>query len=338
MSEASPARVTLPQEHVLRVMIGLWQSRSLAAAVELELADALAEGPLHVDALAARTRTHADSLFRLLRALESIGIFRQVSPRVFANNPSSDCLRRNAPGSQWSALRLILSAGCGQYEAWNGITASIRTGNVAFNEVHGQSCWEFFKDHPDASAVFNQAMRSLTAPMTPLVTAALDWSGFPVIADIGGGVGAQLVDILDAHPDCRGVLFDQPEVLAEALPHARMERVGGNFFESVPAGADVYIMRWIIHDWPEPEVLRILNNVRQAMPQPARLVLIEDVIPETPQFSFGKWSDLHMLAQTGGRERTASEYRELLGQAGLELERIISTPAPLSLLVGRAAL
>ena len=338
MSEASAARAALPQEHVLRVMIGLWQSRSLAAAVELELADALAEGPLRVDALAARTGTHAGSLFRLLRALESIGIFRQVAPGVFANTPSSDCLRRTAPGSQWAALRLILSTGCGQYEAWGGLTDSIRTGEVAFNQVHGQSCWDFFQEHPDAGAIFNQAMRSLTAPMTPLVTAALDWSRFPLIADIGGGIGAQLVDILDAHPACRGILFDRPEVLAEASPHARMERIGGNFFESVPAGADAYILRWIIHDWPEPEALRILSSVRRAMPPPSRLVLIEDVIPETPEFSFGKWADLHMLTQTGGRERTASEYRELLGQAGLELEHIISTPAPLSLLVGRAAL
>lgn len=323
-----------PQEYILGIVNSHIQGRAVAIAAELELADILAGGPLHIDDIAARTKTDALSLFRVLRALESTGIFRQVSPRVFANTPSSECLRRNVPGSQWAWVRTCLSSDSIVFEGSAALMRAVQNGETAFGQIRGCSVWEFLQQHPDKSAIFNEAMRSLSAVITPAVTASYDWSRFPVIADIAGGIGTQLVSILDAYPSCRGILFDQPHVLAEAIPHERMERVGGDFFVNVPSGADAYMLRWIIHDWAEPKALAILSSVRKAMKPGARLVLVESVIPDTPDPDMGKWMDLIMLIMVGGRERTAAEYRELYAKAGFELERVVPTPSPHSLVIG----
>ena len=301
----------------------------------MELADLLADVPLHVDELAKRTNTHAPSLFRVLRALECTGIFAQVSPKVFANTPASQCLRRNLPGSQWAWLRTCLSTDAIVFSGWIGLMSAVQNGQPGFEQIHGCSSWEVLQREPEKGAIFNQAMRALSAVITPAVTASYDWSRFPVIADIAGGIGTQLVSILDAYPGCRGILFDEPHVVAQAIPNERVERVGGNFFVSVPPGADAYTLRWIIHDWVEDKALAILENVRKAMKPSARLILLECVIPDTPAFDMGKWMDVNMLAMVGGRERTAAEYGELYAKAGFELEQIVPTPSPLSIIIGR---
>jgi O-methyltransferase domain/Dimerisation domain len=338
MSETAPAKApfVIPQEHILEIIRGFWQSRALAIAAELEIADHLADGPLSLSALAERTQTHAPSLFRLMRALESASIFRQVSPGVFANTPASECLQRNVPGSLWAFVRTIISKGFGQYDAWGDFLTSVRTGKAAFDELYGRGPWEFFHGNPEIWAVFNQAMRAASALITPIVAASYNWRKFPVIADIGGGIGSQLVATLDAHPSSRGILFDQPGVLAEAIPHDRIERVPGNFFESVPPGADAYTMRWIMHDWQDPEAIVILKNIRRAAAPESRVVLIEEIIPDTPELTWGKWIDLHMMTVTGGRERTISEYGELFAKSGFELEKVVSMPiGGCSLIIGR---
>lgn len=324
-----------PQEQILGVVHAHWQGRAVAVAAELELADLLADGPLHVDVLAERTKTDPSSLFRVLRALESTGIFMQVSPRVFANTPASECLRKNVPGSQWAWVRTCLSTDAIAFSGWTGLMHAVKTGGIAFDQVSGCSAWDYLQRNPQKGAIFNEAMRSLSALITPAVTASYDWSRFPVIADIAGGMGTQLVAILEAHPGCRGILLDKRHVVGGALRHERMEVIAGDFFESVPAGADAYMLRWIIHDWAEPKALAILDNVRKAMKPGARLVLVESVIRDTPDFDMGKWMDVNMLVMVGGRERTAAEYRELYSKAGFELELIIPTPSPLSIIIGR---
>jgi hypothetical protein len=338
MADSTPAQAHVAPaalENIFGIIRGFWESRALAIAAELELADFLADGPLGVDSLAERTRTHAPSLFRLMRALESIGVFTQVSPRVFANTPSSSLLRRNVPGSQWAFVRTILSTGFGQYDSWAEILHSIQTGKTALEKVYGCDPWGFFTARPEIWAIFNEAMRSASAAISPAVAAAYDWRKFPVIADIGGGIGSQLVAILDAHPSVRGILFDAPAVIAQGIPHDRMERVSGDFFKSVPSGADAYTMRWIIHDWADAESIAILSNIRKAMKPESRVVLIEEIIPETPELTWAKWLDLHMLAMAGGKERTVVEYKELYSKSGFDLERVIPTPAGSSLLIGR---
>jgi hypothetical protein len=338
MAEIAPSKApfVIPQEHILEIIRGFWQSRALATAAELEIADHLADRALALDILAERTHTHAPSLFRLMRALESAGVFKQVSPGVFANTPASKCLQKDVPGSLWAFVRTILSKGFGQYDSWGDVLTSVKTGKVAFEELYGCGPWEFFHRNPEIWGVFNQAMRAASALITPIVAASYNWRRFPVIADIGGGIGSQLVAILDAHPSSRGILFDQPGVLADAIPHDRIERVAGDFFESVPPGADAYTMRWIMHDWQDPQAIAILKNIRKAIAPESSVVLIEEIIPDTPELTWGKWIDLHMLTITGGRERTISEYTELFAKSGFELDKVVSLPiGGASLIIGR---
>jgi hypothetical protein len=315
--------------------MGFWHSRALAVATELELAELLADGPLPVEILASRTQTDPLSLFRLMRALESLGIFKQVSPRLFANTPASECLRRNAPASQWAPVQTILSVGHGQYEAWAGLLDGLRTGKTAFDAQFGCPYWQWLQRNPGISEVFNETTRAMGITIAPAVAAAYDWGRFPVIADIGGGIGGQLTTILNAHSSCRGILFDRADVISKAPPHDRVERIGGDFFKSVPAGADAYILRWVIHDWNDPDAIAILKNVRQPMKAGSRVMLIEELVPDPPKPTMGMWLDPHMLIMAGGRERTAAEYRELYANAGLALENIVSTASLHSIIVGR---
>jgi hypothetical protein len=222
--------------------------------------------------------------------------------------PSQEC-------SQHAWVRAQLSVGGGVYEVWAGLNRSNETGDTAFDQVHGCGFWEYYRRDPEAGAIFNEAMRLIGKHNSPAIARAYDWSRFPVIADIGGGLGSLLVDILDAYPSCRAILYDQTKVVQQAISHARLEPVGGDFFQSVPPGADAHILRWIIHDWSEAEAGTILGKVPEAMKPGARLLVLDELIPETQELVPGKWIDLLMLAITGGRERTEKEYREVLSRA-----------------------
>jgi len=332
---AAAKPVVPPYLQVLDIALGYFRSRALTVAAELEVADHLAAGPLHVDELAKRTQSHASTLFRLLRALESIGVFAQVSPRVFANTPASETLRKNIPGSIRTILLATSTPSHGQFEAWTGLLGSVKTGTVAFDRTYGHDFWEFLRGNPAEAELFNDSMAAGRSRTAVAVAAAYDWSQFPVIADIGGGIGGQLVEILKAHPACRGILFDLPEGLQGAAPNERIEVVSGNFFESVPSGADAYILRTVVHDWPDERAAAILKSVRKAMKPGACAILIEMVVPETSEPALSIWLDLLMLVVSGGKERTATEFRRLLGEAGFELDRIIPTQSMNQLLIGR---
>ena len=324
-----------PEEQILGLVNNHWQSCCVGAAAQLELADVLADGPLHIDVLAERTDTHGPSLFRMLRALESTGIFTQTSPGVFGNTPASECLRRRLPGSNWAWIRITLCAGAPVFEGWRGLMLSLKNGRPGFDQVTGQSIWEHMQSKPQTYTIFNEAMRDLGASISPAVAEAFDWSRYPVIADLGGGIGSQLLSILDSHPSCQGILFDLPAVVAQAPEDGRVERVGGDFFEEVSVQADAYVMRWILHDWSDEESIALLSNVRKVAKPDARLMVVESVIPETPEFDMGKWMDLNMMVMATGQERTAAEFRDLLHQAGFALEEIVPTTSPLSIVVAR---
>ncbi|WP_158944376.1 methyltransferase [Granulicella sp. S190] len=325
-----------PQEQILSIILGFWQARSLALVTELHIAEHLADGPLDVAELAKRTSVNASALFRVLRALESTGIFQQVSPRVFANTETSESLRKDVAGSQRAWILHNLSQGDGVFEAWNEIDHSVRTEEASLHKIYGHDLWELYRRQPESNAHFNDAMRSVSETMTPTVTAAYDWSSFAVIADIGGGIGTQLTSILATSPSSRGILFDQAHVRSTSMvANDRIEALGGDFFSSVPGGADAYLLRFILHDWSDSKALAILGSVRRAMKSTARLVVIESVIPEGPEFHFGKWLDLQMLVVVNGRERTEAEFRDLLAKAGFEVETIVPTKSPLSLLIAK---
>ncbi len=324
-----------PHDQIMSILLGQAHSRALCLATELGLADILAEGPLQVEELARRSGTNADALYRLLRALESLGVFSENSPSVFENSPASECLRKSITGSQRSSILAHLHKGYGQFEAWAELEHSIRTGQPSFEKVYGYDVWEFGRRNREASAHLNESMRAISVGMTPTATAALDWSQFPLIADVGGGIGTQLVPILNASPSSKGILFDQAHTVAEALQHDRMTVISGDFFVSVPEGADAYVLRWIIHDWSDAQAKSIMETVRRYCKPSARLILIEMIIQEGAQFDFSKWTDLQMLVVLGGRERTAAEFDTLLSAAGFRLEELRDTSTSMRLLIAK---
>jgi len=324
-----------PRQKILGTIIGFWQSQAVAAAAELGIADLLAKGPLHIDVLAKQTGTDSRSLFRLMRALESMGIFAQAPPRTFANSAASNCLRENVPGSLRATIRSVLLPGGGEYDAWAGFAHSLQTGKPGYDHVFGYNFWEFLKRRPDKAEVFNESQKSYNASFIDAIARAYDWGRYGVIADIGGGSGSQLRAILERYPACRGILFDSAEAVCQALPHTRLERQNGSFFDSVPAGADLYMLKTVIHDWADSDAITILANVRKAVPPGGRLALVEEVISESVSTTPVKWVDLHMLALFGGAERTRMEYRDLFAKAGFEFEDLVPSESPFSILVAR---
>jgi hypothetical protein len=330
MQNATPT----PQQRIQDIRLALWQAHAIGAATKLGLAEALADGPLNLAGLAARTGTDAPALYRLLRALETAGFFTEAEPGVFANTDASDCLRAEVPGSQHGlVIRAFTNMDGGGWQVWGALDEAVRTGEAVFDKVNGCDFWEYGRRHPEAATRFNESMRATSAAVTPVIAVAYDWGRFPVIADIAGGIGTQLVAILDRFPDVRGILFDQPHVGAETIAHPRISVAGGDFFTEVPAGADAYLLRWILHDWPDAKATEILRVVRRAMRPEARLVLVEMVVPPGPAYSFGKWADLLMLVNLAGRERTETEFAALLDGAGFRLEQTIKTESPASILV-----
>jgi hypothetical protein len=322
-----------PEQRIQAIRLAVWQSYAIGAATKLGVAEALGDGPLNLVALAARTGTDAPTLYRLLRALETVGFFSETEPSVFANTDASNCLRAEVPRSQRALVLRHFTNTDGQWQVWEALAESVRTGEVTFDKVHGFDFWEYARRHPETGTRFNETMRATSAAVSPIIAGAYDWGRFSVIADIAGGIGTQLTAILDRFPSVRGILFDQPQVGVEAVAHSRISISSGDFFTAVPEGADAYLLRWILHDWPDAKAVEILRVIRRAMRPDARLVVVEAIVPPGSAYSFGKWTDLLMLVTLAGRERTEAEFAALLQDAGFRLEQKIETESQLSILI-----
>jgi len=323
-----------PQFAMLQMITGFWVSRAIYVAAKLGLADLVKDGPKTADELARSTGTHAPSLYRVLRALAGVGVFAGSEQGRFAQTPLSEILRSDMPGS----LRAMAMAELGQehFPAWGNFMHSVKTGEIAFDNLFKQSVWQYYARNPEDARNFNESMRGLTEMINAAVFMAYDFSGVDKIVDIAGGTGGLIGAILGAHPRMRGVLFDMPHVIAEAGPlldaagvRDRCATTAGDFFESVPEGGDVYMMKWIIHDWDDDKATAILKNIHGAMNEKGKLLLIEMVVPEGDQPDLSKFMDLEMLVMTGGRERTEAEFNSLLAASGFGLARVIRTVSPL---------
>jgi O-methyltransferase domain/Dimerisation domain len=319
-----------PSATLLHMMTGYWISKAIAVAATLGIADLLANGPLSSDELATATQTHAPSLYRVLRALASIGIFSEVAPGRFALTPMAALLRSGAPDSM-RALAIMFAEE--QYRAWGDVLHSVRTGQPAFEHAFAMPYFAYLATHPEASRVFNAAMVGGTNQIFDAVVAAYDFSPFGTIVDVGGGHGALLAALLRSNPAARGILFDLPHVVEGAEPFLvaagvadRCTRVGGDFFAEIPAGADAYVLSQILHDWDDERSVVILGQVHRAMPDHGKLLVVELMLPPGDEPSFGKWMDLHMMVLLSGRERTAAHYATLFRAAGFELAREVPTP------------
>jgi O-methyltransferase/methyltransferase family protein len=335
-SEPQSGDVAQAQAVLQQMTNGYWATQIIYVAAKLGIADLLNKGPLGIQALAKSTEAHAPSLYRLMRALAGLGVVRENEDGDYETTPLGRCLVKGSPGAL--RARAILN-GEEWYAAWGGLLQSVRTGETAFDHIIGKPFFEHLAANAKSAAVFNEAMASSTEGAARAVAEAYDFSRFKTIVDVGGGTGAFLARILQANPHARGVLFDQPTVVAAAGGFLtsvgvadRCDVFGGDFFEAVPGGGDVYMLSWIIHDWDDERSVTILKNCREAMAPDGRLLVIEQVIPPGNEPSLSKLYDLHMLVLSGGRERREDEYEDLLTASNLQLARIIPTGVPRSVI------
>lgn len=333
---------TPPGAFLTQILLGSVASQAVYVAAKLGIADQLAAGPKSVEELAKATNTDAPSLYRVLRALASIGVFTEQDGRQFALTPNAEPLRSDASDSLRDVA--IFWGEDWHWEVWGKILYSVRTGKSAWAQSHGDEVFAYFEKNQEAGEIFNRAMSSFSSVATQAVIDAYDFAGIETLVDIAGGHGRMLTAILEANPKMRGVLFDLPHVIdgareqfAASTAAERVEFAAGDFFASVPQGGDAYIMKHIIHDWDDERALAILKNIKQAMKPGGRVLLVEAIIADGNNQDFGKLLDIEMLVSPGGKERTANEYRELFADAGLKLSRIVPTKSPYSVIEAVAA-
>jgi hypothetical protein len=334
-------RTVPPHAAMMDLITGAWTAQAIATAADLGIADALAKRPLSVDELAAVVNADPDALGRLLRALITRGIFRQHRDGRYGLTPLADTLRSDADMSMAAMARWMGSPE--HREHWSHFADAVRTGRAVIPELRGKPAFEYLADEPALAEIFNQAMTSASVLSIAPVTAAYDFSPYATIVDVGGGQGRLLAAILAATPAARGVLFDLPQVVAgapavlrEHHAHDRVRIVDGSFFERVPDGGDAYVLKHVIHDWPDDDAVHILRNVRTAADTGKRVVLVECVIPKHDRDFLGKWLDLEMLLGAAARERTATEYGRLLNRAGFKMTRVVETASPFSIVEATA--
>lgn len=326
-----------PVEVVMGMALGYLVSRSLHVATELGIADLIKDAPKSVDELASSTGAHRESLYRLLRVLAAYGVFAENERGQFVTTPAAGLLQQ---GVMRDGV-LLCGEVTGDGSWWNAVGTlrhSIMTGEPAFQRQHGIGFFDYLVDHPECGQWFDRGMANFATAENPAIAGAYDYTQFGQIVDIGGGQGGLLAEILKRHPNARGTLFDLPGVIRnpvylhnEAFPD-RWATVGGDFFQSIPAGGDAYVLKRILHDWSDEQCVRILRCCREAMSDRARLLVVDAVIPIGNMPHPGKVMDILMMVFASGRERTENEFRELFANANLQLTHITTTPSSLSII------
>jgi len=330
-----PAPQPPPHAPILELSFATVLTRALYAVTERGVPDLLADGPATPEEVVAKIGGHPIAMLQVLRALASVGIFSHGTDGRFGLTRVGETL---VTGHPTAAREMVLGLnGPAIWSALGEMPAVLETGRTGVEIALGTSFFDHLRQHPDEEAVFNRMMIAVHGGEPAAVAEAYDFSGIGTVVDVGGGLGTMLVTLLRRHPHLTGILFDAPSVVEEATAtvaaagvEGRCQRVGGDFFTSVPAGGDAYVLSHIIHDWPVDECQTILRHCREAMNPGGRVLIVEMVLPEGAEPHPGKMLDVVMLAVAGGRERTAAEYGELLGPAGLRVERVVPTASAVS--------
>lgn len=319
----------------MQLITGYWATQAIYLACRLGVADQLAAGRRNAQEIAAIAGAEPNALYRVMRALTTLGVLNESENREFALTELGDCLRSDAANSlRWLSL---FSVEVG-WKPWGHAIESVRSGKPVVEDVYGRVLFEYLPEHPHLQEIFSRAMGGMAKQLADAVGRAYDFANHRTIVDVGGGHGTFLIHVLNRHPHLTGVVFDLPNVIEganRAITEARLSQrcrcIGGSFFELLPRGGDLYTMSYIVHDWDDSHAARILASCRDAMDAGTKLLLIEAVIPRPGVPSFGKLLDLEMLVMAGGRERSEDEYRELLNAAGFDLCRVIPTEGPQSI-------
>lgn len=336
-THAASAQQPNAAQFLMQMANGFMISSAMYVVAKISIADMLAAGPQPVSTLAQKSQTNEDALYRILRALSSVGLFTELTNRTFALTAPAGLLRSGTPDSMrdlvlWMTNKL-------HHDVWSGMMHSAKTGQSAVEHLYKRPCFEVFQPHEEFTVEFNNAMTNISAGTVPAVLKAYDFSGIHKLVDIGGGHGFLICEILKAYPEMRGVLYDMAPVIADARPKIeaqglsfRLESASGSFFESAPEGGDAYIMQHIIHDWNDAKCHTILSHVHRAMKPNGKLLVLDSVVQPGAQGDPSAWLDIEMLVFPGGRERTEQEFRELFAKAGFRLTRAIPTPGVVSII------
>jgi hypothetical protein len=331
---------------MIQMIQGSWLARAIHVVVSLSIADLLRDGPKRSDELAEACGANAACLHRVMRALASQGIFQADECGRFSLTCVGAMLRTDVPGSLhgWASLML----GKVNQEAWSEVLHTVRTGCNAFSHRFGMDLWQYGAEHREYAKLFDAAMAGFTMTYIKNLLASYEFSSFKRIVDVGGGDGSLLIAILQENPEMRGIVFDLPHVIETA--RARIEDAGlsnrciasgGDAFVEVPAGGDAYILSRVIHDWDDESTRKILANCRRPLPPGGRILIVERAMPEDlREISVSRsavvsdilMTDLNMMVMTCGRERTATEYRDLCGDVGLDLIRIVQTQTAMNVM------
>jgi hypothetical protein len=326
----------LPHLQMMQLATGHFRAQAIYVAAKLGVADLLKDGARTCDELSRSTQTPPRALYRLLRALASIGVFVENDGGRFALTPLAETLRSDEPDSLRPLLLLIGDEF--HWGPWSHLLYSVTTGECAFEHIHDQRFFEYLAENREAGDNFAAWMTRATEIQIPAILAAHDFAGARTVVDVGGGQGRLLGAILQAHPRLSGILFDRPEVVDQSVIEGagfadRCALARGSFFDAVPRGGDLYLLKTVLHDWGDELALKILRNCRDAMTGDARLLVMEMVVPVGNEPQPSKFMDLNMLILNhGGMERTAEEFRALFLAADLEMTEIIATRSPLSLI------
>jgi len=337
-SGAAQPHAIPPHAQIMQLSMSVFISQAIYVAAKLGIADLLASGPKSTAELAAVTETNEGALYRVLRSLASVGVFAETSDRSFINSPMSDTLRSDSETST-RAMALFMGDEA-HWSVYAGMMHSVKTGEPAWEHVHGVPCFPYmFEVNRPFGAIFDQAMTSVSHGEIDAVLQAFDFSGIGTLADIAGGRGHLLASILQKYPSMKGVLFDMGVVVNEAPGFLvsqgvaeRVQTVAGDFFSEIPVVADAYILKHIIHDWDDDKSEVILGNIRRSMPDDARVLIVDAVIPPGNDPHAAKILDLEMLIAPGGLERTESEFEKLLADSGFRINRIVPTRSPVSVI------
>jgi SAM-dependent methyltransferase len=326
-----------PPAAMMGLITGYWVSQAIGVVALLGVADHLGEGPRSSDELAQAVGADPQALYRVLRLLASIGVFTEVAPGSFGLTPLGETLCSEAPGSVRNFA--ITETAPGHWLPWGRLSESVQSGQPMAREALGMELFDWYAHNPEEAGYFNAAMGNLSALAASELVRVYDFSAVRTVADIGGAHGVLLAAILRANPTARGILCDLPHVIATAEEviaaeglSERCELVSCDFFEAVPEGADLHLLKQIVHDWDDERATRLLRNCHRALAPGGKLLLVEMVIPPDNQPSPAQAMDLNMLVMLGGRERTEEEYRRLLQAAGFRLERVIPTHSPFSVI------
>jgi len=321
------------QAVLMRMSDGYQEAKTLQVIAELGIADLIAQEPKTAEDLSKVLGVDSDALYRLLRALASLGIFKEGRDSCFENTPLSELIRADVPGSVRDIV--IMRPLDGFILAWNKLMDVVRTGKPSFKDVNGCDQWEYFRRHPDMGERFNKGIAARTSQVTYALLKSYDFSQFKTLIDVGGGLGTVLASILNKFPHLHGCLYEQSSVIEGAKSFleaqgviSRCNLISGNFFESVPRDFDAYLIKSIMHDWEDEKALAILKNCRASINKNGKLLIIDAVIGRDNAPHPAKWKDLMMMVVYGSRERTEQEFQNLLRASNFELKKVIALPLP----------